>query len=526
MGQEERTAPKRGEPDAVAAVNRAATPPLEAANPVGDRYRELVESLEAIVWEADATTRRFTFVSHGAELVLGHPVDQWLRTPDFWASHIHPADREPTLQYTRTATAEGRDHTLEYRAVAADGRVVWLRNLVHVVRNAQGQAQHLRGLMLDVSDRKRAGEALRLSEEKFRDLVENLSDVIFAVDRDGVITYVSPVAEALGGYRPSELIGRPFWEFIDPDDRPKLMRGFERALSGAQTPAEYRVRVRSGELRWVRSHGRPIWQEGRATGLRGVLTDITDSKQTEEQVRRLNAELEQRVATRTAELEAINNELEAFCHSVSHDLRAPLRAISGFGHALLEDYASRLDDEGKGMLNRVVAASQRMNQLIDALLELSRVTQTEMHREVVDLTSLACTITAELRETQPERAVDVDIEDGLVAQGDARLLHVVLENLLGNAWKFTNKRPRAHIEFRAVRDGDLCIFFVRDDGAGFDMKRVHKLFGAFQRLHGPDEFEGTGIGLATVKRIVHRHGGRVWAEGAVGEGATFYFTLP
>ena len=223
-------------------------------------------------------------------------------------------------------------------------------------------------------------------------------------------------------------------------------------------------------------------------------------------------------------LEGANRELEAFSYSVSHDLRAPLRTIDGFSRILLEDYAEDLDEEGRDYLGRVRAASVHMGHLIDDLLNLSRVTRSPLRREWVDLSALSAGIVRELRASQPEREVEFVIEEGVTGWGDARLMLVVLENLLGNAWKFTSKKPGARIEF-GVEKKPGGAYYVRDNGAGFDMDYADKLFGAFQRLHGAREFEGTGIGLATVQRIVHRHGGRVWAEGEVGQGATFYFTL-
>jgi len=227
------------------------------------------------------------------------------------------------------------------------------------------------------------------------------------------------------------------------------------------------------------------------------------------------------------ELEATNKELETFSYSVSHDLRAPLRSIEGFSQILLEDYTGSLDEEGKDYLGRVRAASQRMANLIDDLLDLSRVTRSSFRRQSVDLSALAEEIALEIRKSQPEREVNFVIEEGLKARGDVRLLKVALENLLGNAFKFTSKKEgeKATIEFGAVPYEGGTAYFVRDDGVGFEMAYAGRLFGAFQRLHDPEEFEGTGIGLATVARIIHRHGGRVWAEGEVGKGATFYFTL-
>lgn len=243
------------------------------------------------------------------------------------------------------------------------------------------------------------------------------------------------------------------------------------------------------------------------------------------QIEALNADLERRVIERTGQLEAANQELEAFSYSVSHDLRAPLRGIDGFSLALLEEYSDKLDETGRHYLTRVRVGSRHMAQLIEDLLNLSRVTRSEIHRVPVDLSALGRAVAAELQRAQPDRPVTLEIEPGLTVQGDPGLLRVALENLLGNSWKFTRKHAHARIELGStLREGERMLF-VRDDGAGFDMAYADKLFQPFQRLHSADEFEGTGIGLATVQRIVHRHGGRVWGEGAVELGATFYFSM-
>ncbi|HEX7053488.1 MAG TPA: ATP-binding protein [Burkholderiales bacterium] len=253
--------------------------------------------------------------------------------------------------------------------------------------------------------------------------------------------------------------------------------------------------------------------------------EVAERRRAEEEVLRLNAELEQRVRERTTQLEYTNAELEAFCYSVSHDLRAPLRSIDGFSQALIEDFPQHVPEEAKGYLARIRSATQRMGQLIEDLLNLSRVSRGELQRRDVDLGQIAQEVVAELRQREPQRKIEVSVWEGLKAHADARLMRAALENLIGNAWKFSSRTAEARIEIGALRDGEHATFFVRDNGAGFDMRYANKLFGAFQRLHGAGEFQGTGIGLATVQRIVHRHGGRIWADAQPGKGAVFYFTL-
>jgi light-regulated signal transduction histidine kinase (bacteriophytochrome) len=259
---------------------------------------------------------------------------------------------------------------------------------------------------------------------------------------------------------------------------------------------------------------------------RELLDEITRRKRAQEEVAQLNAELEAKIEARTRDLQAANKELDAFCSSVAHDLRAPLCALEGFSHVLLREYQEKLGEQGEQYLQRIRTATKRMAQLIDDLLSLSRVSRTDLRRENFDLTAAAREVVTELRRLDPNRNVEMSVAEGLAAQGDPRFLRQVLENLLGNAWKYTSNQPAARIEMGVCEGKDgRPAFFVKDNGAGFDMRFANKLFGVFQRLHSGSEFPGTGVGLATVQRIIHRHGGQVWAEGSVGQGATFYFTL-
>lgn len=314
--------------------------------------------------------------------------------------------------------------------------------------------------------------------------------------------------------------------FYHGEDRVRIQQAIARAVEeGVGYDLELEMVSAAGARKWVHTIGHPVIEDGTVVKVRGSFQDITRRKQAEEQIRTLNRELESRVQRRTRDLEAVNRELEAFSYSVSHDLRAPLRAIDGFSQALLEDYDAALDDEGKDLLRRVRAAATRMAELIDDLLSLSRLSRRALDLSDVDLSDLASEVIRELSERQPERRVRTVVSPGAVARADRALVRVVLENLLGNAFKFTERTDKAVVEFGFENDEGAVWFFVRDNGAGFDVKYADKLFTAFQRLHSTEEFEGTGIGLAIVQRVVARHGGFVRCEGEPGRGAAFYFTL-
>jgi PAS domain S-box-containing protein len=391
---------------------------------------------------------------------------------------------------------------------------------------ATGDQKFFTIILRDITGRTRAEEKLRKSEERFskafRVGVYPLSITRLA---DGLYIDVNDSFLRAVGYSREQVIGHTSVElglWTEPERRAGIVADLEAGRSVREV--ELRYRNKRGEERvWLVSAD--IIEIDGERCIIGTRNDITERQKAEEEVRRLNAELERRVEERTAQLETSNKELESFCYSVSHDLRAPLRSITGFSKALAEDYHEKLDETGRNYLDRVCAATENMAQLIDDLLDLSRVTRAEMKREKIDLGAIARSVVAEHRRFEPERRVSVDIEDDLVAEGDRALMRVVLENLLSNAWKFTSKNDEARIEFgRAADKGNGC-FRVRDNGAGFDMAYANKLFGPFQRLHSVKQYPGTGIGLATVQRIIRRHGGRVWAEAEVDKGATFYFTL-
>jgi PAS domain S-box-containing protein len=368
--------------------------------------------------------------------------------------------------------------------------------------------------------------ALRASEARFRGLLDAAPDAIVIVDCGGRIVLANRQVEALFGYTATELVGQLVEVLMPEGFRGGHVAQRERYVSNPRARpmgvgVDLAARRKDGSVFPVEISLSPMeTEEGLLVS--ASVRDITERKRTESRVRALNADLQRRVT----ELGAVNRELEAFSYSVSHDLRTPLRSIDGFSQAILEEYDDRLDGQGRDYLRRVRAAATRMGELIDDLLMLSRVTRREMRREPVDLGALARTVAAHLERAQLYPPVEFSVGDGLAVAGDPHLLRIVLENLLGNAWKFSSKVAQPRVEFGATttRAGERA-FFVRDNGVGFDLAHAEKLFGAFQRLHAMHEFPGTGIGLATVQRIVTRHGGRVWAESAPDRGATFYFTI-
>jgi len=373
--------------------------------------------------------------------------------------------------------------------------------------------------------------ALRESEEQFRLLVDSVIDYgIFILDTEGNIRTWNAGAERIKGWRAEEIIGHPFTLFYEQEARDR--KHPEEELKFATRDGRFH------EEGWrVRKDGSRFWADvtitalrdstGRLRGFAKVTRDLTDRARQEQALREANASLEQRVKERTADLLLLNEELESFSYSVSHDLRAPLRAIDGFSKVVLEDYGEGqpLDAPGLRYLERIRAGAQRMSVLIEDLLKLSRVTRVELRVAPVDLAALAREVLEGLARQAPGRAVSLSIPPAVQATGDPQLLRIVLENLLGNAWKFTGKQQAPRIEFGVEPRAEERVFFVRDNGAGFDMAHAGKLFTPFQRLHGDDEFEGTGIGLATIQRVIRRHRGRVWADAKPGEGATFWFTL-
>ncbi|MDX2169233.1 MAG: PAS domain S-box protein [Deltaproteobacteria bacterium] len=458
---------------------------------------------------------------------LGYRPDEVHPLPQPWHRMLHPDDRREVAERLR-AHLEGETemYVSEHRLRARNGAWRWVLACGRVVsRMADGRPRRMVGLQRDISDRVRVDEALRASEAQLRAVIENVPDFVSVVGLDGIITYINRSAPQIDK---SSIVGRPFTAFADAADRDGLQHCFDQAVaSGAMQMVELRGMAPDGAPKWFVARMVPIVRAGAVCGVTLITSEVTTQHEREDTLRRFNAELEARVNARTAELQASLRELESFSYSVSHDLRAPLRAIDGFSQALAEDYAGRLDAQGLEFLTRVRNAAQRMGELIDDLLGLARVMRKDLAVGPIRIGALAREVANELERGDASRAGAFHIDESLVANADPVLLRAALANLLGNAWKFTRRRADACIEFGIdQRNGGEAVFYVRDNGVGFDMAYVAKLFRPFQRLHEPGEFEGTGIGLATVQRIISRHGGWIWAESAPNAGATFYFTLP
>jgi PAS domain S-box-containing protein len=490
-----------------------------------ESFRLLFAANPLPMWLYDSESLQFLEVNDAAVDHYGYTRDEFLqkritdlRSPedaDRPAPDLHrppPALRRWTMRLrtrdARILDVEIAAHTLEFRGRAA------VLAVVH-----------------DVTERKRAEAALRRSDARHRAILEAALDCIITVDGDGRVIEFNPAAERTFGYRKRDVFGRPLADLIIPPD---LRQAYRDGLARHRATGEHTVLGHRFEMQAVRSDGSEFPVElaiakipGEGEELyTGYLRDITERKQSENVLRTLNEELEQRVGQRTSELQAAADELEAFSYSVSHDLRAPLRSIDGFSQALIEDAGPVLNAETRTHLNRIRNATQRMGQLIDDLLQLSKVSRGEMTREAVDVSELVARIANDLTRRSGGHSPAITVAPSLVAMGDPRLLRILFENLLDNAWKFTSRQPDPQIEIGcASGPDDPAIFVVRDNGVGFDPTYAAKLFAPFQRLHTEADFPGTGIGLATVRRIIHRHGGRVWAEGVPGGGARVSFTL-
>ena len=423
----------------------------------------------------------------------------------------------------------GRVWKGEIKNRAKDGSYYWVDTTIVPFLNEQGKPRQYVAIRADITARKMAEEALKASTKEVLNLKAALDEhaIVAITDSRGKITFVNDKFCAISKYSRAELIGQDHRLINSGFHDSAFIRGLWTTIAhGKVWHGEIKNKAKDGTFYWVDTTIVPfLGEEGMPRQYIAIRADITERKKAEEAVRQMNAELEQRVAERTAQLESANRELEAFSYSVSHDLRAPLRAVDGFSQAVIEDFGALLPEEGRRQLQTIRYSAQRMGALIDDLLTFSRLSRQALVKKPVDTHALVRAALQELGSPWPDRQVEIRLGNLLPSLGDPALLKQVWLNLLTNALKYTRKRAPAVIEIGCERRAEGAVYHVRDNGTGFDMKYASKLFGVFQRLHRMEDYEGTGVGLATVQRIIHRHGGRVWAEAAVDRGATFFFTL-
>ena len=439
-----------------------------------------------------------------------------------------PAERleEEHFILERIERGESVPH-LETVRVRKDGSRVDLSLTVSPIKDSAGKVVGASKVARDITERKRADLALRESDERFRMMADSIPQLAWIARTDGYIFWYNQRWYEYTGTTPEQMEGWGWQSVHDPETLPKVMARWTDAINtGKPFVMQFPLRGADGQFRSFLTRVQPLKNSaGQVSQWFGTNTDVDELKQAEENVRLLNAALEHRVQERTAQLLAANEELEAFSYSVSHDLRAPLRAVDGFSQVVLEDYGPQLPEACRQDLQTIRNGAQKMGRLIDDLLMFSRLSRLPLRKQTVDTGKLVRGALEELNPLREGRQIEFQIADLPPCQADPALLKQVWVNLLSNALKYTGKREAALVEVGCAMEKGRNAYFVRDNGAGFDMKYANKLFGVFQRLHRAEDYEGTGVGLAIVQRIIHRHGGRVWAESAVNSGATFYFTL-
>ena len=520
----------------------------------------ILDNIPAMVFVKDARSLRFVRLNKLGQELLGHKESELIGKNDYnffpkkEADFFTRKDRAVLRSKTLLDIAEEPIHTRK-RGI----RILHTKKIP--LLDSFGRSQYLLGISEDITERCNAenalrkayeeledrvqertaelsqiNDALRDSEERYRRVVGALLEGVLVVDARGKIISANNGAEKILGFSSSDLVGESIadqaWDVLKEDGRKNTQKHFlmARSLKTGKSFANIITGLKraDGKLLWLNANTQPLFRPGEKKPYAVVTSffDITHRKEMQAEIQKLNTDLEQKVERRTAELKAVVSELESFSYSVSHDLRAPLRAINGFSEMLLENHASALNDEGRQLLGVVRKNTLQMSQLIDDLLTFAHIARKDLAKKRVPMTELVQEIATELQGELPQAPCRLTINPLADADGDAALLRQVWTNLLSNALKFSRTRPDPEIEVTCSKMPKELIYCVRDNGVGFDMQYVHKLFGVFQRLHSNLEFEGTGVGLAIVQRIVLKHAGRVWAEGEVGHGAAFFFTLP
>ena len=480
------------------------------------------------IWDWDIIKNEIIWDKKMYEL-YGLNTGEYKGVYDTWLNGIHPDDRESSNDLSRRALLGEIEYDTEFRLLWPDGSMHWLKANGRVFRDEKGNPIRMVGVNYDITEEKLVKESLIINEERFRQIVETSGVWVWEVDKGGLYTYVSEMEEGIMGFKADELIGKKhFYDFFAPKVREELKKEAFDAFEQKKTFRNFENPNihKNGNIIYLETSGTPLLDKnGNLIGYRGADRDITERKLAEEKIKNLNEDLEFRVYERTAQLEETNKELEAFSYSVSHDLRSPLRAISGFSKFLLEDYYDKLDDNGKEYINDIIRNANNMASLIDDLLQLSRFGRKTLDKKEIKIKEIFINALKEERKNY-DKDVILKIHELPNATGDFSLIKQVIINLVSNAVKFSSKNPAPEIEIGFTKKEKENVYFVKDNGVGFDMKYKEKLFGVFHRLHKEAEFPGTGVGLALVQRIINKHNGRVWAKSEPGKGAVFYFSLP
>jgi PAS domain S-box-containing protein len=496
-----------------------------------NRFRQMADNINAVFWIFSADWNQLIYVSPGYEKIWGVPTTTLYADPRSWLDRVHPEDRRTVLadldQKQPTVTFNPTFH--EYRIIRPDLKECWISSRAYPVYNENNEVYRIVGISEDVTDRKQAEQDLSRSKSEFEAIFNSISDVVIYSDTNRRIVLTNPAMQEVFGYTNDEIVGQST-EILYADKEDFAEQG--RRIFGVSARIdkdtfEINYKCKDGTVFIGETFGSKIFDsQGNAVAFIGVIRDVSERKKIQSELLRHRDHLEELVSNRTMELSTLNRELEAFSYSVSHDLRAPLRAINGFSSLLVEEYQAKLDDAAKDYLSRIIAASVKMERLIDDLLEISRVSRADLNKNSVDLSSMAEEILTTLQTEHPDRAVEWEVQQDLSTRGDPTLMHAMLQNLLDNAWKYTANREHAKIRFyRDSTNGSSSTYCIEDNGTGFDMRYKDKIFQPFQRLHSDKEFEGTGIGLATVNRVITRHSGEIWATSTPGQGSHFYFRL-
>lgn len=519
----------RGEPYAICGVSTDITKIKEtegALKKSEERLREAQRIGRMGAWDVDIVRDHIEQTDEVAR-ILGRSAKEVDTTGKFMEA-VHPEDRGFVIASINDALYEGKPYSIDFRIIRPDNEVRFVHAEGEVERDPSGRPLRMRGTVLDVTELKTTINKLKESERQYRGLVENSIVAVFTTTLEGQFLYVNEAVVRIYEFGSAEELMKDsaVKRFKNPSDRARMV-GILREL-GRVEGFEFEGVTKKGNIRNILIMGRLY--EGLFSGM---ALDITERKRMENEVRRLNAELEERVEERTRELRkaaedlsVANREMETFTYSVAHDLRSPLRLIDGFSMVLLKKHGERLDREGQDHLERIRGAVKRMGTLIDDLLNLSYVMRAEVTQGTINLSGMASAIITDMKKSDPERKAEVSVQEGLKARGDERLIRMVLENLIGNAWKYSSKSEVSRIEFGSAGSLDgTGVYYIRDNGIGFQMEEAWSIFEPFHRLHSADEFPGTGVGLSTVRRIIERHGGRIWAESEPGKGSIFFFTL-